>query len=133
METVIEDRRTTAERPAAGTDWVAPWFAASGLLAGLLASSCCLLPVTLVSLGLGGAWLGLLAPLAPYQPVFLVIAAASLVLGFRLARRPAPCAASGACAVDRRRRVVRGLLWLGAVVFAATLAFEPLILPLLFG
>ena len=44
---------------------------AAGGLAALLASTCCLGPLVLVTLGFGGAWIGNLTALEPYRPVFL--------------------------------------------------------------
>jgi len=42
---------------------------AVGSLAGALAaSSCCILPLVLFSLGVSGAWIGNFTRLAPYQP-----------------------------------------------------------------
>ena len=43
-------------------------LAASGMLAALAASSCCILPLALFSIGVSGAWIGNFTRLAPYQP-----------------------------------------------------------------
>lgn len=134
MGTMVDRSAKTATLAGTGPERVAPVLAASGLLGALLASSCCLLPVTLVSLGLGGAWLGLLAPLAPWQPVFVGLAVVSLALGFWLAYRPAPvCAPDGSCPSPRSRTLARGVLWVGTALLLAVIAFEPLLLPLLAG
>lgn len=39
----------------------------------IAASSCCVVPLGLFSLGVSGAWIGNLAALAPYQAIFVVI------------------------------------------------------------
>ena len=44
--------------------------AAGGILAAMAASSCCIVPLLLFSLGVSGAWIGNLTRLAPYQPDF---------------------------------------------------------------
>jgi mercuric ion transport protein len=49
-------------------------------IASLLASSCCLLPLALASVGLTGAWLGHLRVLQPYSPILIGIAITALVL-----------------------------------------------------
>src|SRR5438309_456102 len=54
--------------------------AAGGMLGALAASSCCILPLSLFSLGITGAWIGNFTQLAPYQPYF--IAATLLFLGY---------------------------------------------------
>jgi hypothetical protein len=46
-------------------------IAAGGLLGALAASSCCILPLVLFSLGVSGAWIGNFTRLAPYQPYFI--------------------------------------------------------------
>ena len=45
--------------------------AAGGILGAIAASSCCIAPLVLFSLGISGAWIGNLTALAPYQPYFV--------------------------------------------------------------
>jgi len=98
------------------------------LLGGVLASSCCILPLALVSLGTGGAWLSNLTALSPYQPIFLTLAAGSVGYGFWKARitRQAACASDGACAMPINSRLNSVLLWIGGglavAAFGITLA-----------
>jgi mercuric ion transport protein len=51
-----------------------------GGLAAILASTCCLGPLVLITLGFSGAWIGNLTMLEPYRPIF--IGAALVALGF---------------------------------------------------
>ena len=44
-------------------------IAVSGILGALAASSCCIVPLVLFSIGIGGAWIGNLTALAPYKPL----------------------------------------------------------------
>ena len=53
-------------------------FAAGGVIGAVLASSCCIGPLLLLSVGVSGAWIGNLTALAPYQPLFLVLTLAAL-------------------------------------------------------
>lgn len=102
-----------SERPGAG------WLAAGGLAGGALASSCCLLPLALFGLGLSGAWIGNLAALAPYQPVFILLGVGFLGLGFwRAYFRP-----QAVCASAASDRVVKIGLWSAALLIAAAMAF----------
>src|SRR5258708_24134472 len=74
---------------------------AGGSLAGALAaSSCCILPLVLFSLGVSGAWIGNLTQLAPYQPFFIAATIACLGYGYWLVYRSSKvaCAGVGACA-----------------------------------
>jgi hypothetical protein len=58
--------------------------AAGGLLAALVASSCCVLPLVLFSLGVSGAWIGNFTQLAPYQHCFIVATIGFLGTGYWL-------------------------------------------------
>ncbi|KMO43011.1 mercury transporter MerT [Methylobacterium variabile] len=98
--------------------------AAGGILAALGASSCCILPLVLFSLGVSGAWIGNLTALARYQPLFIAAAVAFLGFGFwRAYRRPAACAADGPCARPGSSRIVKVGLWAAAVLILAAVTF----------
>src|SRR5215831_12458691 len=87
------------------------------LLAGLLASICCIGPVVLGAVGLGS--LGFAAALAPLRPWFLGLSAALIALGFCLAYRPSGaqvCASGGACVRPASRRGQRVALWLVTIL-----------------
>jgi mercuric ion transport protein len=96
------------------------------VLAGLGATSCCVIPFTLVSLGVGGAWLSNLTALAPYQPYFLAAALVLLGLGFwRVYRRPKTACAEGTyCARPASDRIAKIGLWAGAALVVAAIAFN---------
>jgi mercuric ion transport protein len=47
------------------------WLRRAGSLGALAAFSCCIVPLVLFSLGIGGAWIGNLTALAPYKPRFV--------------------------------------------------------------
>lgn len=127
------DERTTWSEPHAEGRRKS-WVAAGGLLGAIAASSCCILPVALFSLGMGGAWIGNLTALAPYQPVFVVISLGLLGYGYWLVyRRPkAACAEAAACARPMPNRIVKSILWLATVLVAAAVAF-PYVAPYLLG
>lgn len=50
----------------------------TGGLAAILASACCLGPLVLIALGFSGAWIGNLAVLDPYRPIFIGVALVAL-------------------------------------------------------
>src|SRR5882757_5352430 len=88
---------------------------AGGLLAGIGASACCVGPLLLLSLGIGGAWIGNLTALEPFRPVFIVLVFVFLGLAFRkLYLAPAPCASDGVCVTEPTRKFQRTLFWLVA-------------------
>jgi mercuric ion transport protein len=61
--------------------------AVGGVLAAIAASSCCIVPLLLFSLGVSGAWIGNLTRLAPYQPIFVAVTLACLGCGYWLVWR----------------------------------------------
>ncbi|WP_460034686.1 mercuric transporter MerT family protein [Methylothermus subterraneus] len=79
------------------------WNEKSALIAGVAAavgaSACCVLPLVLVSLGIGGAWVGSLTAMAPYRPIFLGLTLLFLGLAFyQLYLKPRACAPGEVCA-----------------------------------
>nr|WP_245635116.1 mercuric ion transporter MerT [Marinobacterium profundum] len=105
---------------------------ATGGIAAILASSCCLGPLVLVSLGFSGAWIGNLTLLEPYRPVFILVALVALFFAGRRIYRPArACASDELCAVPSVQRAYRAIFW--GVVAMVMLAFAfPYVLPLFY-
>lgn len=107
--------------PSGGT--TAALLTLGGVAAALGAASCCALPLLLAPLGLGTAWLGVVALLAaPHQGLLLAVAAVCLlggaVLLWRQRAATAACVPGAVCV----RPAVRGLtaagLLLGSVLLA---------------
>ncbi len=101
-------------------------LAAGGVAGALAASSCCILPVALFGLGIGGAWIGNFTRLAPYQPYFIAVALACLAAGFWQMRRAdrAVCADGAACARPLPTRLVRTMMVAAALLIAAAVGFD---------
>ena len=98
-------------------------LAASGALAALLASSCCIVPLALVSVGIGGAWVSKLTALAPYQPIFITAAVLALGAGFWTAyRRQAKCVPGSICEKPAATRTTKVVLWIGLIIVASVLS-----------
>jgi len=96
---------------------------AAGVLAAIGASTCCVLPLVLVSIGLGGAWIAQLREMERFFPLFVGIALAAFGYAFyRLYLRPAPCAAGEACALPTTRRRQRIAFWVTLVGAKALIA-----------
>lgn len=105
---------------------------ATGGVAALLASACCLGPLVLVTLGVGGAWIGNLTALEPYRPIFLGAALLALALAYRRIFRPASlCRPNEVCAVPRVRRAYRVVFGVVVLLVAVGLGF-PYLLPLFY-
>jgi mercuric ion transport protein len=98
---------------------------ATGGIAATLASACCAGPLVLVSLGVGGAWIGYLTVLEPFRWIFISIAVAALVFAWRRLYRPAAqCEPGRACAVPGTRRAYKIAFWL-VTAFVAIAAALP--------
>lgn len=96
---------------------------AAGAFAALGASTCCVLPLALVTLGLGGAWVAQLREMERFFPVFVALALAAFAYAFyRLYLRPAPCASDSACAAPATRRKQRIAFWLTLIGAKALVA-----------
>ena len=101
-------------------------IAASGLLGALAASSCCILPLVLFSLGISGAWISNFAHLAPYQPYFIATTLGFLGAGYWLVHRASKraCAEGEACARPLPNRLVKAALILATILVVAALGFD---------
>ncbi len=96
----------------------------AAVLAAVGASACCIGPLVLLGLGVGGAWIGTLTVLEPYRPVFIGLALLFLFLAYRrLYRAPAVCAAGGACADPAPRHRQRLVFWAVAALMVALITF----------
>jgi len=108
---------TSQKHSNAGTNW----SLGAGLGAAVAASACCTIPPAMVSLGIGGAWIGSLTALAPYRWIFVTLAVGALAYAgyneWRLSRQP-ECDCETAFSSTTRRSLlgVGGLAVLGLVV-----------------
>jgi mercuric ion transport protein len=110
--------------PAAPTPASPAAALAAGALAALAASACCLGPLVLLLLGVYGAWIGKLAALEPWQPLFVAVALGSLALAGWHLWRPAPaCTPGQVCALPQVRRGYRALFVAVALLVALVLGF----------
>lgn len=111
---------------------MARWPILGGIAAALAASACCVGPLVLLMLGLGGAWVANLAALEPYRPAFLATGAVFLFLAYRnIYRRPAACQADAVCAKPQVALNNRILFWLAAA-FILLAALFPYFAPLFY-
>src|SRR5712691_12687563 len=101
-------------------------LAAGGLLGALAASSCCILPLVLFSLGVSGAWIGNFTQLAPYQPYFIAATICFLGYGYWLVYRSSKlaCADGEVCARPLPNRLVKSGLILATILVVAALGFD---------
>lgn len=99
-------------------------LSAGAVASAVAASICCLGPVALALLGLGGG--ALLLKFEPYRSYLLATTGLFLGSAFYLTyRRPPPedCARDSACAQPSRRRGQRSVLWIVTAIVALVAAF----------
>lgn len=121
------------------------WLAGGSVLGALLASSCCILPLALFSLGISGAWMSNLTVLEPYQPIFVALTLLALAGGFYSAYRRPRCSCSantpgnddrcgtgGYCGTRLADRVFKIALWSATLLVTLALAW-PYLAPRLLG
>jgi mercuric ion transport protein len=102
------------------------WFAAGGVIGAILASSCCIAPLVLLTLGVSGAWIGNLTALEPYKPYFAGVAIVFIGLGFRqvyFKAKPA-CADGSYCARPESSLLTKTALWLATVLVVLALTIS---------
>jgi mercuric ion transport protein len=92
-------------------------LAGGGLAAALAASTCCVLPLSLGAIGVGGTLLSALSIFAPYQTAFRVLGILMLGAAFWMIYGRRAAAVDGAtCAATRSQQLTKTALWFGAVV-----------------
>ena len=104
----------------------------AGGLAAMLASTCCLGPLILVTLGFSGAWIGNLKVLEPFRPIFIGAALVAMFFAYRRIYRPVQdCHSGEICAIPQVRSAYKFIFWVVAVLVLAALGF-PYVLPLFY-
>ena len=95
----------------------------AGVLAAIGASVCCVGPLVLLTLGIGGAWIANLTALEPLRPWFIAATLLFVGLAFRrLYLQPQVCEPGAACAepiVLKRQRLI---FWIVALALLALLS-----------
>ena len=99
--------------------------ATGGIIGAVLASSCCIGPIVLITLGASGPWIGKLTALKAYQPLFVGLTVMFLGYGFWHAyRKSAPGCDDKSCATPKSDRIVKGALWTATLLVIAALTTD---------
>lgn len=92
-------------------------------LAAIGASLCCIAPLVLVTLGIGGAWVATLTQLEPLRPLFILATFVLMGLAWRkLYRQSADCESGAPCADVAVQGRQRSIFWLAVVPLLLLLA-----------
>ncbi|MCB0261522.1 MAG: mercuric transporter MerT family protein [Calditrichia bacterium] len=99
-----------------------------GVIVGAIgASICCIGPLVLLALGIGGSWAGNLAAFETYRPIFMGIT--FVFLGFayyQVYKKPKTeecCDTDGQCATPQRKKFMKTTLWIVTVLSLGLVAF----------
>jgi mercuric ion transport protein len=101
-----------------------PWLGIGTVLAAIGASICCVGPLLLLSLGIGGAWMSTLTSMESVRPFFILLTLVLIGLGYRkLYVLPENCEESKACALPENIHKQRMIFWIGSALILLLLAF----------
>ena len=101
-------------------------IAAGGVIGAILASSCCVAPLLLLTLGVSGAWMGNLTAMAPYQYYFITATLVFLGAGFWYVywKPKKACEEGSYCASPASDRVIKIALWFATALIALALGIN---------
>lgn len=97
-----------------------------GGIAAIAASACCLGPLILVSLGIGGAWVSNLTMLEPYRPILIGLALICMAFAYRkiyFAKAANDCLPDTLCAKPQTKRNYRLIFWIVSVLVLIALLY----------
>ena len=100
--------------------------ALASLVGAVLASSCCVIPLVLVTLGASGAWVGNLSALNPYKGYFAAVTLGFLGAGFWQAyfKKDTACEEGSYCATPNSGRVTKVALWAATILTLLALTVD---------
>jgi mercuric ion transport protein len=94
-----------------------PWLGIGTALAAIGASICCVGPLLLLSLGIGGAWMSTLTSMESVRPFFILLTLVLVGLGYhKLYVLPDSCEAGTVCALPEEKHKQRMIYWIGSAL-----------------
>ena len=111
-------------------------IATGWLLGAIVASTCSVLPVFLLALGISGSWIGSLRSLASYKPFFIVFSLVFIGAGFWMVyfkpQISIPSVPSTSCYRPFSEKTIKIMLW-SAIIIILIVFLIPYIAPSLLG
>lgn len=132
--TLQSDSQPTTMQPvaAASKNKLSLRLMGVALVSSIIASTCCVIPLILVLVGITGAWMVNLTALKPLTPYFTIIAIAAIAwAGYLIYRPSTPCATQDEVNCDTARSST-SKIFLACAIFIALLLSFPLIAPLFY-
>ena len=100
-----------------------------GISAGIAASLCCVGPLVVLMLGMGGAWVSNLTALEPLRPLFILFSLLALYYAYRQIFAQPECEDGKICATAPVRSSYKWLFWLVSILVALSIA-SPYLIPM---
>jgi len=92
-----------------------------GLITALLSTVCCILPLVLLLLGIGGSWISNLTALEPYKPIFIGTAVALLAIAYwQIFIKKQACEEGKICAVPENKRKYKIIFWIASLIILSS-------------
>jgi mercuric ion transport protein len=109
------------------------WLLLAGTLTAVGASACCVIPLILLALGIGGSWLSSLSLLEPYRPLFIGATLLLLTFAFHgIYLTPRVCDTGSSCAQHNKTKGLRLAFWIIAPLAFGLIAM-PWVIPLFYS
>lgn len=122
---IVDTQRDTIEARANRTDRVGRFALLGAVAAAFAASLCCIGPVLFVTVGVGA---GLGSSFEPLRPLFTVLGAAALGVGFYAVygrkAQPVGCGPGEVCALPANRPRNKVILWTATVIALVLWSFN---------
>jgi mercuric ion transport protein len=113
------------DTPIESQDKMAKTTLIGGLLAGIGASACCVGPFLLLSMGIGGSWIGNLTAMTTYRPYLIGLTLVFLGLAFRkLYLVPQSGGVGSACSLPDTLKKQRIVFWILSIFILLMVTFQ---------
>jgi mercuric ion transport protein len=105
---------------------VGRFAALSSIIGALVSSSCCVLPLLLVTFGASGAWIGKLNVLDPYKGYTAAITLIFLGAGYWqvFRKRQIDCESGSACATPQSQAITKAALVFATLLVLAAMTID---------
>ena len=87
------------------------------------ASACCIIPFTLFSMGVGGAWIGNLTVMSGYRSIFIFVGLGFLAAGYWQVFRQPVLSSGEACITPFSQRINQTLVILASLLMLTAIAW----------
>ena len=92
-----------------------------GLITALLSTVCCIVPLLLLTLGIGGSWIANLTALEPFKPYFIGFAISLLAIAYwQIFLKKQDCEDGEICAVPENKTKYKIIFWISSLIILSS-------------